>query len=93
MGEYSVGDAIKLLMQKSGWAPKATEIRLRDEWEQIVGKTVAKYTREIRYYNGKLTIYTDVAALKQELNMARDQLLKNINEYLGETAVKEIIIR
>ena len=93
MGEYSVGEAINELMRKSGWGQKATEIRLQKEWEQIAGKTVAKYTRELKFNNGRLIIYTDVAALKQELNMAREQLLNNVNEYLGQTAVREVIIR
>lgn len=92
MGEYSIGDAIKMLMEKSGWKPKATELRLRQEWEQIVGKTIARYTRDIKLYNKKLIIYTDVAPLKQELNMAKQQLMENINQYLGETAITEVVI-
>lgn len=93
MGEYSIGEAIQLLMKRSGWKPKVTEIRLREEWEQIVGKTVAKYTRDLKLYNGKLTIYTDVAPLKQELTLGKQQLINNINEYLGDTAITDIIIK
>lgn len=93
MGQYSVGDAIKLLMEKSGWAPKANELRLRNEWEQIVGKTIAKYTRTI-YLSGEiLTIYTDVAALKQELMLGKEQLMKSINEHFGEHVVHTIMIK
>ena len=40
MGSYSIGDAIKLLMEKSGWKPHINELRMRQEWENIVGKTV-----------------------------------------------------
>lgn len=93
MGEYSIGEAIKLLMEKSGWKPKVTELRIRNEWEKIVGKTVAKYTRNLKLYNGKLTIYTDVAPLKQELTMGKEQLIQNINEYLGERAIDDVIIK
>lgn len=93
MGEYSIGEAIQMLMKRSGWKPKVAEIRIREEWEQIVGKTVAKYTRDLKLYSGKLIIYTDVAALKQELTFGKEQLINNINEYLGETAVTEIVIR
>lgn len=93
MGQYSVGEALQLLMQKSGWKPKVAELRIRQEWEQIAGKTIAKYTRELKVYNGILTIYTDVAPLKQELNMGKQQLMQTINEYLGETAIKEIVVK
>lgn len=93
MGEYSIGEAINMLMQKSGWKPKVTELRLKQEWEQIVGKTVAKYTRNMYYDNGILTIYTDVAPLKQELQLGKQQLIDNINEYLEERAIRDIIIK
>lgn len=93
MGEYSIGDAINMLMQKSGWKQKANEVRMREEWEKIVGKTIAKYTRDIKLYNSKLIIYTDVGPLKQELNLAKPQLIQNINEYFSEKVVTEITIR
>lgn len=93
MGQYSIGEALQLLMKKSGWTPKVAELRIKEEWEQIAGKTIAKYTRDLKVYNGTLTIYTDVAPLKQELNMGKQQLMNTINEYLGETAITEIIIK
>ena len=93
MGQYSIGEAINLLMQKSGWKPKVTELRLKQEWEEIVGKTIAKYTRNMYYDNGILTIYTDVAPLKQELQLGKQQLIEQINEYLEETAIRDIVVK
>lgn len=93
MGSYSIGEAINLLLEKSKWKPKVTELRLRNEWETIVGKTISKYTRNL-YLNDKvLTIYTDVAPLKQELLLGKEQLIARINEHLGERAITEIIIK
>ena len=93
MGQYSVGEAIQLLMQRSGWKPKANELRIRKEWEQIAGKTIAKHTRDVRLFNSTLSIYTDVAALKQELNFGKQQLMQHINEYMQEKVVTEIVIK
>lgn len=93
MGQYSIGEALQHLMKQSGWKPKVTEMRIRDEWEQIAGKTIAKYTRELKVHNGTLTIFTDVAPLKQELNMGKQQLMETINLYMEETVITEIIIK
>lgn len=93
MGSYSIGEALNLLLEKSKWKPKVLEVRLRDDWEAIVGKTIAKYTRNINLYNGTLTIYTDVAPLKQELLLGKEQLKDQINEHMGEIAVYEIVIK
>jgi len=93
MGSYSIGEALNLLLERSKWKPKVTELRLRQEWETITGKTIAKYTRDIGLYDKTLTIYTDVAPLKQELLVGKDQLIKNINDYFGEQVITEIIIK
>ena len=93
MGSYSIGEALNLLLERSKWKPKVTELRLRQEWETITGKTIAKYTRDIGLYDKTLTIYTDVAPLKQELLVGKDQLIKNINDYFGEQVIAEIVIK
>jgi predicted nucleic acid-binding Zn ribbon protein len=66
---------------------------MRDEWEEITGKTIAKYTRSLNLYGKVLTIYTDVAPLKQELMLGREQLMVTINEYFNERVVEEIVIK
>ena len=82
-----------MLLEKSHWKPKLAEVRMRDEWEAIVGKTISKYTRNIYIKDQVLTIYTDVAPLKQELLLGRAQLVVRINEYFKETVITEIAIR
>lgn len=93
MGSYSIGEALNLLLEKSHWKPKVLELRMRQEWEAIVGKTISKYTRTINLNGKKLTIYTDVAPLKQELLLGKEQLVARINEYFEEGVVDEIIIK
>jgi len=93
MASYSIGDALNLFLEKSHWKPKVVELRMREEWEAIVGKTIAKYTRNINLFNKKLTIYSDVAPLKQELQLGKEQLVVRINEYFGERVVEEIIVK
>jgi len=93
MGSYSMAEALNLLLEKSNWKPKVHEVRMKDEWEEIVGKTISKYTRSIAVFNKTLTIYTDVAPLKQELQLGKPQLIQRINEYFGERVIEEIVIK
>ena len=88
-----MAEALKQLLEKSHWKPKVTELRMRDEWETIVGKTISRYTRSIALYGKTLTIYTDVAPLKQELLLGKEQLIARLNEYFEEKVVEEIIIK
>jgi predicted nucleic acid-binding Zn ribbon protein len=93
MGSYSIGEALRLLIEKSGWKPHVNEVRMREEWENIVGKTISKYTRNILLSNTTLIIYTDVAPLKTELMMGREQLVQRINEYFQERVITDIVIK
>ena len=93
MPTYSIGEALSLLLEKSKWKPKVHELRLRNEWEQITGKTIARYTKNISLNERKLTIYTDVAPLKQELLLGKDQLINTINKHFQETVVTEILVK
>jgi len=92
MGSYSVGEALNLFLERSKWKSKVFEIRLKNEWEQIAGKTIARYTRNVALNGKTLTIQTDVGPLKQELQFGKEVLQKNINEYFGERVVEQIII-
>lgn len=73
--------------------PRLTEVRIQENWEQMMGKTISRYTEGIQLIDGKLMITTTVAPLKQELNYSKDKIIKLVNEMLGERIVREVIIR
>jgi len=62
-------------------------------WEEIMGKTIAKYTEKIQIINNTLYISTTVAPLKNELLYQKDQIIQRVNEALGEQLVKEVVIK
>jgi len=93
MGSYSIGEAINLLMERSHWKPKIFALRISQEWEQITGKTIARYTRSVNMQGKTLVIYTDVAPLKQEIQFGKEQLIARINEYFNERVVEDIVVK
>ena len=93
MGQYSIGEAISRLLEESRWTPVMHEKRICNEWEQIVGRTVARYTQNVTLNGSTLIISTGIAALKQELLFSKPKLITHINEYLGANVVQEIMIR
>jgi predicted nucleic acid-binding Zn ribbon protein len=91
-GITSIGDALREYMNKSRLKPRMMEVRIQENWEEIMGKTIARYTQSLQLIDSKLIITTPVAPLKQELNYAKDKIIKLVNEMLGETVVKEVVI-
>lgn len=92
MGEYSLGEAIKEFLSKSKLKSYVQALQIEEVWEQIMGKTIAKYTDKIVIQGDKLIITTYVAPLKQELVYQKETIILRVNEALGEKLVKEVVI-
>jgi hypothetical protein len=64
MGEYSIGDALKGFIKKSNLKNGIRAIQIEEVWEQLMGKTIAKYTDKIEIINNTLFIRTSVTIKK-----------------------------
>jgi len=93
MGEYSLGDAMKYFLNKSRLKGSIQALQIEDVWEQLMGKTIAKYTDKIQIHGKTLYINTTMAPLKQELLFQKDKIMQRVNEALGENVVKEVVIQ
>ncbi|MBL7747170.1 MAG: DUF721 domain-containing protein [Chitinophagaceae bacterium] len=93
MGEYSLGDAMKKFLEGSRIKGGIQALQIEDVWEQIMGKTVARYTQKLQIFGDKLIITTDVAPLKNELKYQKDKIIQRVNEALGKNVIKEVLIQ
>lgn len=72
---------------------KLTKTKVISLWGNIMGPTIAQYTKQIDLVKGTLYITIESAALRQELNYGKSKIQKMMNEELGEVAINEVIIR
>jgi hypothetical protein len=93
MGQYHIGDAIKSMVNTSRLKSGIRSVQITTVWEELMGKTIAKYTEHIQIVNQTLFITTSVGPLKNELMYQKAQIIDRINEVLGENMIKEVIIK
>ncbi len=93
MGEYSLGDALKYFLKNSKLKGYMQAMQIEDVWEEIMGKTIAKYTEKIQIQGKTLYISTSMAPLKQELLYQKENIIKRVNEKLGENVIMDVVIR
>ena len=93
MGEYSIGEALDKFLEQSRLRGSIQALQIGDVWEDIMGKTIARYTEEIRIINDTLIITTHVAPLKQELIFQKEKIKLRVNEALGKKIIKEIVVK
>ena len=93
MSEISLQDAIQQFLKKSRLKNGIQALRIEDIWEELMGKTIARYTEKIQIINHTLFITTTVAPLKNELLYQKEKIMERVNEALGEVLVKEVVIK
>jgi hypothetical protein len=93
MSEYSLGDAMKVFLEKSRLKSGIKALQIEQVWEQVMGKTIAKYTDKLEIIKDTLFIYTAVAPLKNELHYQKDKIIDLVNDAMGEKVIKVVVIR
>jgi predicted nucleic acid-binding Zn ribbon protein len=93
MGQYSLGDAIKQFLNKSRLKGDIQALQVEDVWENVMGKTIARYTDKIKIINRTLYITTNVAPLKQELVYQKEKIKLRVNEALGNKEIDDVVIQ
>lgn len=82
---------LKYLREESLESP-LNEQRLIDAWPQLLGP-MAAYTSGLFIKNDVLYVHITSAALRQELMMGRELLIRNLNKKVGATVIHNIIFR
>jgi hypothetical protein len=93
MGQYSLGDAIRQFLQGSRLKGDIQALQIEEVWEKVMGKTVARYTENLKVINKTLFITTHVAPLKQELMYQKEKIKLRVNEAMGEKIIEEVVIQ
>ena len=93
MGELSIQDAMNEFLKRSKLKSGIQAVRIEALWEEIMGKTIAKYTDKIQIIGTTLFITSTVAPLKNELLYQKEKIIERVNESMGEKTIKDVIIK
>ena len=93
MGEFSMGEAIQEFLNKSRIKGGIQALQIEDAWENIMGKTIAKYTDKLQIIGDKLIITTHVAPLKHELIYQKEKIKQRVNEAFGKKIINEVVVQ
>ena len=85
-----IGDVIRFFLRQQGLESPLNEYRLVQAWGDVVGPAMARYTSNLYIKNQTLHVYLTSAVLRQELMMARELLVKNLNQQVGAQVIVDI---
>jgi hypothetical protein len=93
MAELSLQDAMNQFLKHSRLKSGIQAVKIEALWEEIMGKTIAKYTDKIQIIGSTLFITSTVAPLKNELLYQKDMIIQRVNEAMGEKIIKDVVIK
>ena len=93
MGEYSISEAMQQFLNGSRIKGGIQALQIEDIWEEIMGKTISRYTDKLQIIGDKLIITTNVAPLKNELIYQKEKIKQRVNEALKQKVINEVIIQ
>ncbi len=88
-----IKELVNALMQKYGADKKIAEVRLLNAWEELLGKRIMQFTKNLYIKDRKLFVTINSSIVKAEINMIKEQLIERLNERAGKDLIDGIIIR
>jgi len=93
MAQMQIDEALKQFLNKSKLKNGIRAVQIESVWEQLMGKTISRYTDKIEIINSTLFIRTSVGPLKQELVYQKDKIIERVNEAMGERVITNVVIQ
>ncbi|MEA2043521.1 MAG: DUF721 domain-containing protein [Bacteroidota bacterium] len=83
---------IKRYLRITGVEKRLKEIRLKNQWEDIIGKGIASRTEKIEIKDGTVYLLINSSIVKNELRMVKSDIIRRFNEAAGEPLIRELKI-
>ena len=84
-------DVIMQLLRQEGLETPLNQYRLIDSWKDVVGPVIFRHTTNIYIKNQTLYVQLSSSVIRQELQMGRELLIKNLNSRVGAQVITNII--
>lgn len=85
-----LADIVLHCLRHDGLETPLLQHRLMDAWERVAGRAVARYTGDKFIKNQTLFVKILNPALRADLTMMRDRLVKNLNMEVGTNLITDI---
>lgn len=86
----SVKDLILRNLREQGLEVPLLQKRLVEAWPQIAGPVAERYTLNTYIYNQTLFVRLSSPALRSDLSMRRQELVAQLNQYVGSQVITDI---
>ena len=91
--EYTLKNAIELMLHRFNIKEKLVQVHIRHSWEKLMGKTIASRTIDVAIDGKTLFVKLNSAVLRNELSFSKEKLIKILNHELGKDTIENVVIK
>ena len=86
----SLKDVLLRNLREQGLETPLNQKRLVEAWPRVAGPVITRYTLNTYIYNQTLFVCLSNPALRSDLSMMRQELVKKLNAEVGEQVITDI---
>ncbi|MCD6132878.1 MAG: DUF721 domain-containing protein [Deltaproteobacteria bacterium] len=88
-----IGEVLSEILKDLRCRRLGDEVRIRENWREIVGDIVYKNTQVVGIRNKVLRVKVSSSVWAMELSFIKDRIMENINRLCGENIVEDICFK
>lgn len=89
----TLSDVLRSYIQEMKIERKLKEVNAMQSWEELLGRSIARYTTDIYIANKVLYVRLSSSVVKNELMMMREEIRRKMNEKAGEEIIVKIVFK
>lgn len=89
----SLADIISEIMGRPALSKGIYQSRIPAAWEEVMGKPVARVTRNVFFRNGVLFVSLNSSIIRGELLMHKSKIIENLNEHIGRAIITDLVLK
>ncbi len=91
--DLTMKEALDAMIKSYRLGDKLNQVKIINAWEKVMGNAVAHRTLEIKIIDSTLVVTLSSSSLRQELFMAKEQILDSLHEEAGAKVLTDIVFK
>jgi len=89
----SITDALKEFVETNKLEHGLDKVNVADAWSNLMGNGVNNYTTAIQLERDTLYVQLSSSELREELSYGKEKIINMLNESLGKSVIKKLVLR
>lgn len=88
-----ISDILKEFVDVNHLQTGLDKVNVQDAWARMMGNGVNNYTTAVQLERDTLFVQLSSSVLREELSYGKEKIIAMLNESIGKTVIKKLVLR